>query len=66
MPRPDRSLAGAHDALRDTPKRRAQAKPTPRPIYLTTVLRWMAAVVLCAAAVSMFGSAIAERIAGWL
>lgn len=46
MPRTDRSLAGAHDALRQTPRRRrAPARPT-WSLPVATVARWAVALIV--------------------
>lgn len=66
MPRPDRSLAGAHDALRATPRRRAVTKQPRWSLPVTTVLRWMLAGVLAVVALSLFGDVALQAIRGWL
>lgn len=67
MPRPDRSLAGAHDALRTTP-RPVRAKPQPPrwSLPVTTALRWLAAGVLVVVALSLFGDVALKAVRGWL
>lgn len=66
MPRLDRSLTGAHDALRNTPKVRT-TRPAPRKsLPVTTVLRWMLAAVLTVVTLSLFGDVALDLVRGWL
>ena len=66
MPRPDRFLAGAHDALRNTPRRKAEPKRPTWSLPLGTVLRWMFAAVLAVISLSLFGDAALQAVRGWL
>lgn len=66
MKRPDRSLTGAHNAMRDTLIARGAAPKPERSIPLRTVLRWMLATALVTAAASMAGGAIFDMIRGAL
>ncbi len=66
MPRPDRSLAGAHDALRNTPRRKAEPKRPTWSLPVTTVLRWLLAAVLAVVALSLFGDVALQAVRGWL
>ena len=57
MPRTDRSLAGAHDALRQTPRRRrAPARPT-WSLPVATVARWAVALIVARAMRGVKGAA---------
>lgn len=67
MPRPDRSLNGAHEAMRQSP--RPRRAPPPRATWslpVTTVLRWAFALVLGVVVLSLFGSAVLDLLRGWL
>lgn len=68
MPRPDRSLSGAHEALRSTPRRRKYSPPAPArwSLPVTTALRWMLAAVLAVVALSLFGDVALQAVRGWL
>lgn len=68
MPRPDRSLSGAHEALRSTPRRRKYSPPAPArwSLPVTTALRWMLAAVLAVVALSLFGDVTLQAVRGWL
>lgn len=68
MPRPDRSLSGAHEALRSTPRRRKYSPPAPArwSLPVTTALRWMLAAVLAVVALSLFGDVAIQAVRGWL
>lgn len=58
MPRTDRSLGGAHDALRQTPRQRRAPKRPTWSLPATTVARWAVAIV---AAIVLF-----DLVRGWL
>ena len=68
MPRPDRSLSGAHEALRATPRRRKYSPPAPArwSLPVTTALRWLLAGVLILVAVTLFGDVALQAVRGWL
>lgn len=68
MPRPDRSLSGAHEALRSTPRRRKYSPPAPArwSLPVTTAMRWMLAAVLAVVALSLFGDVALQAVRGWL
>lgn len=68
MPRPDRSLSGAHEALRSTPRRRKYSPPAPArwSLPVTTALRWLLVFLLGMFALTMFGSAALDALRGVL
>ena len=68
MPRPDRSLSGAHEALRATPRRRKYSPPAPArwSLPVTTALRWLLVFLLGMFALTMFGSAALDALRGVL
>lgn len=63
MPRIDRSLSGAHEALRNTPRRNRPAPSQPTwSLKVTTVLRWLVAGVLILVSLSLFGDAALDAL----